>query len=143
MNIIIRENDKIAVNLADGSEHSALIINHENNRLMALIDKEMSVVDYFIDNDTISIWTKNIGRFDFKFKIDDGQNLKNNEKQEDASGRIISAMPCKVNQMLVHVGDSVQVGSQLCVTEAMKMEVNFYLFQRSLFDFLLLIIIYS
>lgn len=124
LKVIIQENDKIVAKLPDGSEHSVMIIKHENNRLMTLIEKEMSAVDYFIDKDTMSIWTNDIGRFDFKFEIDNWHDLKNNEKQKDASGRIVSAMPCKLNQIFVRVGDTVQVGSQLCVTEAMKMEVK-------------------
>ena len=127
----LHNNDEIVAKLSDGSEHSVSVISHQNNRLMALIDNEMSAVNYFIYKDTLSLWTKNLGRFDFKFEDADYYDLKNIEKEEFTSGRIVSSMPCKINQMMARVGDIVQVGHQLCITEAMKMEVrqklNYYL----------------
>ena len=122
LSIIFRDDFIVVAKLPDGSEHSVLVINHENNRFMTLIDKEMLIVDYFLDKDSLSLWTKYKGKFDFEFENADYFNL-NSENEGEASGLITSSMPCKINQMMVRVGDSVQVGSPLCITEAMKMEV--------------------
>lgn len=124
LDVRLQDNDKINAKLPDGSEHAASIINHENNSLMILIDKEMFYVSYYIYKGKITLWTKDLGRFDFKLPCPDYSDLKNAENEEGSSGRITSSMPCKINQMVARVGDTVQIGSPLCITEAMKMEVN-------------------
>lgn len=82
LKIEIQDSGRIIVKLPDGSEHSITIINHENNRLMTLIDKEMSTVNYYIYKDTISLWTNDLGRFDFKLSTPDYTNFSNNENRE-------------------------------------------------------------
>lgn len=128
------ENDEIIrAKLSDGKVYTASIINHRNSQFMALIDNKISTVEYFFNNNILTLWADNIGRYDFDFENHDICKIKSNQSEGSANGRIFSAMPCKINQMLVHVGDFVEIDSQLCITEAMKMEVNLIISLNCLF----------
>lgn len=123
LNIEFADEKLLRSKLPSGKICDATIIDFDAELLRVLIDKEVCAIRYFLNDKTVSIWSENYGRF--VFKVSNSEKLNNflEIEPKDQSGRIISLMPCKINQILVKVGDIVEIGSPLCVTEAMKMEV--------------------
>lgn len=114
----------------DGTIKIATVMEHTDDYLRMLIGTEAESINYHINNNTATIWSKRYGRFDFNIKSTDHSGRESEKESNSAGGRVISAMPCKINQILVRCGDSVKVGTPLCVTEAMKMEVIIMAFFR-------------
>lgn len=110
--------------LQDGTIESATIMEHEDDNLRMLIGTETESIKYHIHNNIVTIWSKIHGRFDFNVKSNEHGGTESDQKPKNSGGRVLSSMPCKINQLLVRCGDSVKVGTPLCVTEAMKMEVK-------------------
>lgn len=119
----IIENNLIRSKLPSGKVIDASIIQFNEEFLRVVINEEMHVIRYFVPENRITIWSKHSGKLTFKFESLDQRNSSSEEKVKDFNGRIVSSMPCKINQIMVHPGERVKVGSPLCVTEAMKMEV--------------------
>ena len=109
----------------DGTIQSATIMEHEGDYLRMLIGDSAESINYHIHNNIVTIWSKRHGRFDFDLKSTEHSCEENEQESNNSTGRVTSSMPCKVNQILVRCGDSVKVGTPLCVTEAMKMEVAY------------------
>jgi acetyl/propionyl-CoA carboxylase alpha subunit len=121
----IIENNTIRSKLPSGKIINATIIQLNEEILRVLIEEEVHLIRYFMSENRISIWSKHLGKFVFKVGSIDQRNVSSDQESKDFDGRIISSMPCKLNQIMVLPGDRVQINSPLCVTEAMKMEVLF------------------
>lgn len=119
----IIDNNLIRSKLPSGKVLDASIIQFNEELLRVVINEEMHVIRYFVSENRISIWSKHLGEFIFNSGSLDQRNPSAEEKVKDSNGRIVSSMPCKINQIMVRPGERVNVGSPLCVTEAMKMEV--------------------
>jgi acetyl/propionyl-CoA carboxylase alpha subunit len=109
--------------LPNGSQISAELLNLDHESLSVLVGNEVIKAKYFLEIDKISIWAGD-SRFNLNIKLMDYDSLLSQPASDISHGRVITTMPCKINEVLVKSGDLVTVGSPLCVTEAMKMEVN-------------------
>lgn len=122
--ITIKQTGNLIIDLENGSKLTASVIRSDNEEIQALLENEMIKVKFFHSPDTLSIWSDKYGRFDFSYKSSDLISAKSEKESFDNGGRILTSMPCKINQILVKQEDLVKIGTPLCVTEAMKMEVN-------------------
>lgn len=117
------EKTMVRSKLISGKTLTASIIQCNEELLRVIINDEMHEIRYFVSENRISIWSKQLGKFIFNLEPRDQINDSAEQNLKDFNGRIIASMPCKINQIMVRSGDRVQIGSPLCVTEAMKMEV--------------------
>lgn len=109
--------------MPDNSIKDVSILENNDGKIRALIGTKVESHFYFLNGNTISIWTYEHGRFDFLIKGKDPIGSVSNQDIKGSDGRVFSSMPCKINNIIVRRGDKVHIGSPLCVTEAMKMEV--------------------
>lgn len=122
LNLVFGE-EAITVKLSDSKIINVSIMEKNNETIRALIENEVRTYKYFIHDKKISVWDGEQGKFDFFLKAQELAESKSNQDTNGSDGRIFASMPCKINQIMVRAGDVVKIGSPLCVTEAMKMEV--------------------
>lgn len=122
----------IRTTFPSGKIYDAFILETNEELLRVIINKEIHTVRYFLNHDKISIWSKYLGKFEFYAPSIDQRNILSDQVAKKCDGRIISSMHCKINQIMVRPGDRVQIGTPLCVTEAMKMEVCKYIINFNL-----------
>lgn len=136
LNMEIIENNTIRSKLPSGKVLNATIIQLNEEILRVVIEEEVHLIRYFLSENKISIWSKHLGKFVFKVESQDQRNVSSDQEAKDFDGRIISSMPCKLNQIMVLPGDKVHINSPLCVTESMKMEVlfNILIIKSSIFS---------
>ena len=125
--ITIGSDEKMIIEFCDKSKAIASFIRGSNEEAQILLDNEMIKVKFFRASDSLTIWSDKYGRFNLSFKKEDSISSKTDSKSSDNGGKILTTMPCKINQILIKQGDEVKVGTPLCVTEAMKMEVKIQL----------------
>lgn len=108
--------------MPSGKTCDASIVQINEKFLRVVINDEMHVIRYFVFENMISIWSKQLGKFIFTTEPPE-RNISSFREAKDVNGRIVSSMPCKITQIMVRTGERVKIGSPLCITEAMKMEV--------------------
>jgi biotin carboxyl carrier protein len=105
------------------------IIEVKENELSVIISNITYKAKYFFSSDkTINIWSNSFGHFKIDMKNDNFIGGFNQNKSDNSDKKkVMTQMSCKISQILVKTGDIVKVGTPLCITEAMKMEVLVYI----------------